>query len=765
MLRQEEKVFLLLLLQLQTIHHCPVEASEYNRHLSMNSLTEKGSDLLRSNVKDFIRSHNFEYDIFLSHSSKDIGFVKDIFETLSNFGLRVFSANDSLKKSIGQSYFDKIQEALNKSKHFVLVSTPDAMQSHWVKTEYETFFNHIHIHDREQRMLIVLHGKDFSYSLLPMFLRNIQIAENLHQILESILDKNNPGNITEIDSGFSANSEDRQITQKGSDNNLIYEADIKTAELWPDLLRCIRQEKWGEIVGIIKAKDESLSKDAKLNSSLQECIRLIVKRDNLPEENEFYSLLADLFDMHKFNRFQFKLNAKNFTLIVRLLITYSLKTDKITDACYYATELPDENLSIQAFRELEIRLPRKISFGSAQSQAVSILIIDDDLKIRSQILEFIQERHEEFHIREVIQAIDGEDGYNQFIKYHPDIIITDNIMPRLSGLQMLTRIKRDFNKLDYKVIIISSFVETDYLLKSIELMVDYFIDKEDLGNKLVSCLKQATNEVVLKKKLENKEKELISKNEIIEDSFKYAVRIQKAIMSDLSELPRFFPESFVIFQPKEFLSSDFYWFRFAEGQYYIVVADCAGNNIAGSMLGIFSITYLNRFVIQDKMTDPAEILEHINLAMIESLNHETAVEYREWLNIALLKWDINSNTLYYSGANMPVYLVEDSNARELQTDLISLGNKDNIDIRLTNHSIKIRSNCTLYLGTEGFLNQTHRSTGETFGKRRYVEMIEELSGKPMNIQKIIIDQKINQWVGDSEISDDILIIGLKMNPK
>lgn len=65
-----------------------------------------------------------------------------------------------------------------------------------------------------------------------------------------------------------------------------------------------------------------------------------------------------------------------------------------------------------------------------------ILIVDDD----SQILTMYKSRFEETkHTAET--ARDGEEGLSKALEFRPDIILLDILMPKMTGLEMLKKLK------------------------------------------------------------------------------------------------------------------------------------------------------------------------------------------------------------------------------------------------------------------------------------------------------------------------------------
>jgi len=111
----------------------------------------------------------FNYDVFLSFSSKDEEAAKPVWQELSLSGLRVFWSDETLKRNVGQSFFEVAQEALMSSRHLVLLMSANAAESEWVKLEYQTFFNLCHMPTKGGRRLIIHPIGGYDIARLPPF--------------------------------------------------------------------------------------------------------------------------------------------------------------------------------------------------------------------------------------------------------------------------------------------------------------------------------------------------------------------------------------------------------------------------------------------------------------------------------------------------------------------------------------------------------------------------------------------------------------------
>lgn len=67
-----------------------------------------------------------------------------------------------------------------------------------------------------------------------------------------------------------------------------------------------------------------------------------------------------------------------------------------------------------------------------------ILLVDDDMAFCEMLSEILTA--EGAH---VITEIDGESGINRALKEHPDIVVFDVMMPRMSGIQALEQLRKD----------------------------------------------------------------------------------------------------------------------------------------------------------------------------------------------------------------------------------------------------------------------------------------------------------------------------------
>ncbi len=117
---------------------------------------------------------------------------------------------------------------------------------------------------------------------------------------------------------------------------------------------------------------------------------------------------------------------------------------------------------------------------------VAVLYVEDDEDTRNGIAEFLN-----LYVSKVHVASNGQEGFDFYKKYHPDIIITDIKMPVKNGLEMIKQIKAINNEVSF--IIVTAYNEIQFLLDSIELGINHFIlkpvDEKKLIQAVENCMK------------------------------------------------------------------------------------------------------------------------------------------------------------------------------------------------------------------------------------------------------------------------------------
>jgi len=277
------------------------------------------------------------------------------------------------------------------------------------------------------------------------------------------------------------------------------------------------------------------------------------------------------------------------------------------------------------------------------------------------------------------------------------------------------------------------------------------------------------NEILREKQLAAleiaKQKEVLTiKNKSITDSINYAKRIQVAMMPSEFLFKKHFPESFVLYKPKDIVSGDFYWIMERNNKIFIAAVDCTGHGVPGAFMSIIGFDLLRNITKDRGIENPAQILDELNKGVSDTFSKNVDNQkVKDGMDIALCVINKNNNTIEYAGAFNPLYLIRDNNIIEIHASRFSVGMLDDVaGEKFDYHVVPIQPNDMVYLFTDGYPDQFGGPLGKKFKFRRFRHLLSTIHNLPLSKQKAFLDENIENWRGELEQVDDILVIGLKL---
>lgn len=256
------------------------------------------------------------------------------------------------------------------------------------------------------------------------------------------------------------------------------------------------------------------------------------------------------------------------------------------------------------------------------------------------------------------------------------------------------------------------------------------------------------------------------KNKDITDSINYAKKIQTAILPDKEVLHRFFPESFVLYRPKDIVSGDFYYFSTVQNGYLIAVADCTGHGVPGAFMSMIGNDLLNHIILEKKIYAPAEILNHLHEGVKVALKQdyeEGELNLRDGMDIAIVFIDKNMRDLRYAGAHRPLLVVSEGTATEIKPDKISIGGGYNSTALFNEKAYALKRGDSIYLFSDGYVDQFGGPEGKKFMSKNFRNMVSQIGALSAEDQDSRLNAALNEWMGGTYNQvDDILVLGLKV---
>ena len=304
--------------------------------------------------------------------------------------------------------------------------------------------------------------------------------------------------------------------------------------------------------------------------------------------------------------------------------------------------------------------------------------------------------------------------------------------------------------------------------------------------------KQKTNAL-----LENQNREILSQQQIIQttnlnltNSINYAKRIQQAMLPPIDELSKYLPDSFVLFKPRDIVSGDFYWFSQTRlksaiakskdsvinkliygssaglsNSIIISAIDCTGHGVPGAFMSMIGFNLIHE-IISKGIIEPQKILSVLNTGIRNQLK-QNETDNHDGMDMALCVINQDNNLLEFAGAKNPLVYVKNNELFQIQGDFVPIGGfyRENDKRNYTKHVIKIDAPTMFYIFSDGFSDQIGGPNGKKFLSKRFRELLFNIHDKPMQQQREILEQKLEEWIGEKYGQvDDILVIGFKLNP-
>ena len=179
-----------------------------------------------------------------------------------------------------------------------------------------------------------------------------------------------------------------------------------------------------------------------------------------------------------------------------------------------------------------------------------------------------------------------------------------------------------------------------------------------------------------------------------------------------------------------------------------------------SMLGI---AYLNEINNKYPEISAGEMLDELREHVIQSLHQKGLMgENQDGMDIAAIIIDNKRKNLQYAGANNSLFLFRNGELIEYKPDKMPIGIHGKVkDPFKTNH-IQIEKGDVYYAFSDGYADQFGGPSGKKVMIKKFKDTLLDLHKKPMNRQKIELENTLKDWMSQTRQVDDILVMGIRL---
>jgi len=282
-------------------------------------------------------------------------------------------------------------------------------------------------------------------------------------------------------------------------------------------------------------------------------------------------------------------------------------------------------------------------------------------------------------------------------------------------------------------------------------------------------LEQQQLEILEKnEELETQKQLAVKQNKSITDSIEYAKRIQIAILKTEKLLD--ITDIFVLFQPKDIVSGDFYLIKKLFNYSIIIAADSTGHGVPGAFMSLLGVSLLNEIIAKNYRKirrtgfSASKILDDLRKNIINILQQKNEkIHNKDGMDIAICIIDNDLQQLQYAGAYNSLIFIRNNKLTEIKADKMPVGIHTLIHNpkNFTNNTIELEKNDTFYIFSDGYQDQFGGKKGRKFMIRKLKELLLEINEKSMTEQKKILRQRLEEHKGNIPQTDDIILIGFR----
>ncbi len=245
-------------------------------------------------------------------------------------------------------------------------------------------------------------------------------------------------------------------------------------------------------------------------------------------------------------------------------------------------------------------------------------------------------------------------------------------------------------------------------------------------------------------------------------SIAYTQRLQQAFIPTQSAFKEELPNSFILNNPKEMVSGDFYWIKKVGTHIYFSVADCTGHGVPGAMVSAICVNALNMAMASLENPSPNEVLSYARESILEVFKCSQTGIIKDGMDISLCKLNTSTLELEWSGANNPLWMVSsDLSFYEIKPDKQSVGYCSEFNL-FTNHKLQLRKNDMLYLFSDGYADQFGGSRNKKIKRKAFKQLLIENSQTSVSSQELMLSKYFDTWKGNYDQIDDVCVVGVRL---
>ena len=261
--------------------------------------------------------------------------------------------------------------------------------------------------------------------------------------------------------------------------------------------------------------------------------------------------------------------------------------------------------------------------------------------------------------------------------------------------------------------------------------------------------------------IKESEQRAAASNQLILQSLRYASRIQAAILPPREVLASITAEHFLIWEPRDIVGGDFFWFQPIDDGYAIIVGDCTGHGVPGAFMTLIAWGMLDRILARAPSSNPSQVLTGLHRGVQSLLGQDQeSGETNDGLEAGVCFINPSKQEMTFAGAHLSLWKAHQKDVIEIKGDRKGLGYRRYAqEATFTDITIPLDAKDAFYITTDGLIDQIGGARGRSFGKRRFRSILKRNQGVPMQKQSDSLKRSFAKYQGKQMRRDDLTVLG------
>ncbi|GAC1351024.1 MAG: hypothetical protein NVSMB1_00120 [Polyangiales bacterium] len=391
----------------------------------------------------------------------------------------------------------------------------------------------------------------------------------------------------------------------------------------------------------------------------------------------------------------------------------------------------------------------------AATDGSTVLVIDDVPDMRKFVAQVLRERYR------VRTARDGLEGLNLARAIEPDLIVSDVMMPNMTGYELTREIRTTNGPLARTpIILLSAKGDLVGKLAGLEHGADDYLVKPFNADELLS---RARNLL----RLRRQERELVALQTRVIESERQTLRAEievarKVQANILPNQPSYKDESRSLqgfLMSATACSGDFWMYRkLPEGRLFVAIADVTGHGVGSAMVTELTYGALNALLCEGAPKSPSQVISAVN-----TIFHLGSSESPVWMTMVVAIVEADGRRLTLSTAGHPPVFCQRGGTRPtlLQTRSVPLGSDRNATY--SDVTVDASSETRLLMYSDGLVEATDPK-GMQFGLKRLGKVFSSADGSPAACLESLRSE-FSAFTASQPLEDDVTAVALTLSPR